>query len=339
VARKPRSRQLDYRPWWRADRGRWFGTIGGKQVDLRTRDYEAAVELLRRLAGVEVVESGPTVAEVVAAFRADQFARAGKAMLATSTAKQRACKGLPPEPLASLPCVTLTGEAVDGWLAGRSDWQSNTRRDHGRTLKQATRWAARVGMIARDPLERWSPPVGRSRRPPLPDGVVLERLLEACPPCLRELLEFLRDTGCRVGEARALEARHVSGDTVTLPDHKTARYGRDREFVVPPRWADRLAELAGIYDTGPLLRNCYGRPWRDAAVSQAVKRARRRAGLPESVVARLLRHRWITRALASGVDVKTCQTQAGHASAKMTLDVYARHSPEAVRDAVRRMAG
>jgi hypothetical protein len=62
------------------------------------------------------VESGPTVAEVVAAFRADQFARASKMVLAASTAKQRACKGLPPEPLASLPCVALTGEAVDGWL-------------------------------------------------------------------------------------------------------------------------------------------------------------------------------------------------------------------------------
>lgn len=48
-----------------------------------------------------------------------------------------------------------------------------------------------------------------------------------------------------------------------------------------------------------------------------------------------LRHSYATALVAEGVDVKTVSSLMGHASAKMTLDVYASSDPNAKREAVK----
>jgi integrase len=299
--------------------------------------FDEVVESLRVMVnrqGGDGVGPAPTVREVVEGYWADCDARVARGVLNVTTARQYRHKGMPPEAVADAPCLQLTPEAVEEWLASRGDWLPITKRDHARVLRQALRWAVRRKVIARDPLDGWKLPVGRARRRPLPESDQLAKLMAACPPCLAELLSFLRDTGCRVGEARAIEAKHLEGDLITLDKHKTERTGRERVIVLPSPWPARLAELAQRHPDGPLLRNCYGKPWQDAAVSQAVKRARRRAGLPESMLARLLRHRWATLACESGADVLAVAQQLGHSSPRITLEVYARARLGHVRNVV-----
>ena len=51
-----------------------------------------------------------------------------------------------------------------------------------------------------------------------------------------------------------------------------------------------------------------------------------------------LRHSYAVAALRSGIDPKTVQNNLGHASAKMTLDVYSKYTDDMGREAADKMA-
>ena len=71
-----------------------------------------------------------------------------------------------------------------------------------------------------------------------------------------------------------------------------------------------------------------------ARVSQALKRALARAGLPASVRFHDLRHAAATEMLAGGVDVPTAAAILGHSRNSVTLDVYGHHRPERLAAAI-----
>jgi integrase len=313
------------KPWWRADRRRWYATLGGRQVDLGP-DHAAAVRALERLLaaarGEAGVERGPTLGDVCGAFLADWERRVQDGQGAPGTlAHYRSVLGLPPD-LERLPAAKLAPGRVDDWLAGQAVGAA-TRRSRGRILKAAVRWAWMRGDLDADPLERWRPPAGRCRRKRLPTEAEVERFVAACGAALRPLVELVRDTGCRPCEARTLAGCHLCGDRAVMSEHKTSRKtGRDRVIWLPGDWPARLADLAAVRVAGPLLRNARGGAWDAKTLSAAFRRARDRAGLPADWVGYGLRHRRISRLLADGVPVAIVAAIAGHANASTTLATY-----------------
>ena len=186
-------------------------------------------------------------------------------------------------------------------------------------------------------------------RPASPDdAVALAKEAEAAAPNdwlgARDLaiLLLLYGAGLRVAEAMALTARVLPlGQAMRV----TGKRGKTR--IVPLVQAVREAinayvalcpyPLAG---DARLFVGAKGGPLNADLVWRAVRGARTRLGLPDSVTPHALRHSFATHLLARGADLRSLQELLGHASLSSTqiytevdaarlLDVYRHAHPRA----------
>lgn len=221
----------------------------------------------------------------------------------------------------------------------------------GRALREAVAW----GRIARNPATAAQPPSASRARPPEMrtwDGATLARFLEYVrderhyPAWL-----FLATTGCRRGEALGLrwsdvdldEGRAVFRQTLTAIAHEiqvttTTKSGKARPIEldqatvaalrgVRARQAEeRLLLGAGYSDHDLVFAQADGSPVHPEYFSMAFDRRVARYKLPR-IRLHDLRHTWATLALSAGVDVKIVSERLGHASAKITWDIYQHVTP------------
>ena len=85
-----------------------------------------------------------------------------------------------------------------------------------------------------------------------------------------------------------------------------------------------------------------GQPLDAARWGYYFRRARKRAGLNDSITFHDLRHFFASVLIASGCSIKQVQMALGHDSARITLDTYAHLMPgdeDKVRDAIDRVVG
>lgn len=156
------------------------------------------------------------------------------------------------------------------------------------------------------------------------------------------ILLLLYGSGLRVGEALSLRAR-------VLPLGQSLRVTgkRNKTRVVPILPAVRDAIAAYVADcpwplTGdvPLFVGAKGGPLNPDLVRRAVRTARNRLGLADSLTPHALRHSFATHLLAGGADLRSLQELLGHASLSSTqiytevdaarlLDVYRHAHPRA----------
>ena len=117
----------------------------------------------------------------------------------------------------------------------------------------------------------------------------------------------------------------------------------DHETVaVLKRWkVDQLEErmLAGsAWEPGEwVFTDQIGRPLRPDSITHRFQRAVGTAGLPDTDV-KGLRHAHATAMLRAGVHPKIVQERLGHASIKVTLDIYSSVLPGMQREAVEQLA-
>jgi integrase/recombinase XerC len=203
-----------------------------------------------------------------------------------------------------------------------------------------------------------SPQLPRTRAPKRPrtlprpaspaDAVALAEEAQAAAPNdwlgARDLaiLLLLYGAGLRVAEAMGLTAR-------VLPLGQAMRVTgkRNKTRIVPLVPAVREAITAYVAlcpyalagDT-PLFVGAKGGPLNPDLVRRAVRGARARLGLPDSVTPHALRHSFATHLLARGADLRSPQELLGHASLSSTqiytevdaarlLDVYRHAHPRA----------
>jgi integrase/recombinase XerC len=156
------------------------------------------------------------------------------------------------------------------------------------------------------------------------------------------ILLLLYGAGLRVAEALSLTAR-------VLPVGASIRVigKRSKSRVVPivPAVAQAIenyARLCPFALTGetPLFLGARGGPLNGDLVRRAVRSARQRLGLPDSLTPHALRHSFATHLLARGADLRALQELLGHASLSSTqiytavdaarlLDVYRHAHPRA----------
>jgi integrase/recombinase XerC len=156
------------------------------------------------------------------------------------------------------------------------------------------------------------------------------------------ILLLLYGSGLRVSEALSLTARDLPiGDTIRVTGK------RSKTRIVPVVKAVR--EAIGDYlrqcpyriaGDSPLFRGARGGPLSADLVRRAVRAARVRLGLPETLTPHALRHSFATHLLARGADLRSLQELLGHASLSSTqiytkvdaahlLDVYRHAHPRA----------
>jgi integrase len=321
------------KPWYRASRDAWYVEVGGKQVRLANgrEGRQEALQAFHRLmvdrtAGRPRAGQPAAAGELILAWLDEQDRRVGRGELSARTRDwyELQLDGLA-EAVGDIPAESLTPEAVFAWLDTKPGRGTTSRHHALATVRAVFRWAATRRKIP-DPLAGLALPPRRQRRETVlaPEQwlTVLDGVRSAG---FRELITFLHATGCRLGEAAQLEARHVDlvAGTATTWRHKTARVtGRPRVIVLPPAALEQLRRLIAARPDGPLFVTEDGSSWTKDAVNCQVRRIRDRAGLGHEFTAHALRHLFGTDALVRGVPVPVVAALMGHSTATTVARWY-----------------
>lgn len=310
------------KPWFRASKGTWYVTLGGRKVSLGVSgraNKRAAVEAWHRLIAVGPApkpepepKAGATVQAVVDAFLADAKGRVRPVIMQFY---ERFCRFFAAEN-GALPADALTLTQVEAW-ARKPTWGSSTRHDALGILATAFRWAERAGMIGSNPLQglRKPPKASRGAKAVI-SAEEHARLCAHADPPFRAFLQLLWLTGARPGEVAALRAEqvdHAQGVAV-LSEHKTAHLGKSRVLFLSP---EALAVIRGLGRAeGLLFPGEAGQPMTAQAIGKRLRRLCVKAGV-RNCTPYGYRHSFASDALAKGVPDAQVAALMGHASTAM----------------------
>ena len=156
------------------------------------------------------------------------------------------------------------------------------------------------------------------------------------------ILLLLYGSGLRVAEAMSLTANVLP---VGRALRVTGKRGKTRVVPVVEAVREAIAAYARacpwpLTGTGPLFVGARGGPLNADLVRRAVRSARQRLGLPDTLTPHALRHSFATHLLAGGADLRSLQELLGHASLSSTqiytqvdaaqlLDIYRHAHPRA----------
>ncbi len=308
-------------PWYRKSHRCWYVWHQGRQVRL-SPDEKETLRLWHRLeAGVWVPEEGGvTLSEVVDAYLEDCKGRQRQSSVGMKRSKLvPLCESMPARFAAS----ALTREIVEKFLEGKKTWGATLRWQLSCYLKACLHWAVRTKMIPSFPLEGWSIPRPKSKRP---DAVVSTdthlALMAVAPEWLKDVLTALHQTGCRPSEALSVAAADHKGDCWVLSEHKTSGKGGAPRVIHLSAVAVALTErLAALHPAGPLFRDGLGERIRNAPLGHRLRRLCCLHGLPH-VYPYAYRHTFATDLLAAGVPDATVAELMGHSGTKILHEHY-----------------
>lgn len=219
---------------------------------------------------------------------------------------------------------------LESWLEAMPV-AGTTKVNRNRMVQTAFNWAAKKGLIARNPVRDVD--VGDSAvRRNLTDAEY-EQAFAACPPHFRDELTFLRLSGARPGEMAnadwsdvTIDDASLTGD-VLLDEHKTAdKTGKPRIVAFGRELAERLLERRRRFfpglQNGPIFLNSHGKRWTIGAWGRVWRKIRRKAGLPADAFLYGVRHAFGTRLVKAGVPMRTIAHLMGHASVQTTERNY-----------------
>jgi integrase len=253
--------------------------------------------------------------------------------------------------LGNTPIARVTPAQVREFVNGLKVERRNVTQFLGKLFNSAVE----EGLITVSPLKRAKvkrPSVAQKDIEPLSVAEV-ERLVEAAREgsadprsgseqdalCIR-LGAF---TGLRGGEVAGLRVQDIDVAACTIHVRRnvtTTSAGRQvgepktkastRKITVACSLVEALAEWIEANPPGPdgfIFRTSHGNRISSYTLSRATQRAAERAGL-RPVSFHDLRHACASMLIHAGADVKTLQHYFGHASARITLDVYGHLMPQ-----------
>lgn len=174
------------------------------------------------------------------------------------------------------------------------------------------------------------------RAPEILSGTEVDRLLRAAPSIKhRAVFTLLYGAGLRIAELLALTPADIDSRRMVLHVRNT-KARRDRILPLSPRALQTLRDYwKQCRPQSPWLfpgKNRHHQMTR-TAVSIAIRRAARNAGIRKRVYPHLLRHTFATHLLELGTDLRTVQILLGHRSLSSTA--HYTHLTEARRLALR----
>lgn len=231
-------------------------------------------------------------------------------------------------------------------------------RSSRRVLSQALRHATRIDLLLRNPVERVPAPkpIEHKAQTWTPDQMRAFLANSRDDPVWGDLWRVLAVTWIRFGEAAALTWGDIDFATHTLHITKTTKQNEAKIVMTgTPKTAHSTRTIAlsdvmiGILrtrrqfafdptDTGlifPGVRS--GSFLNNASANNALRRACRKAGVPE-ITPHELRHNGGSVAFMNGIDIKVISERMGHASVKLTYDLYTHLSDAHHRAAARQIA-
>ena len=165
-----------------------------------------------------------------------------------------------------------------------------------------------------------------------------KRLITACDPEFRPMVEAALATGCRYGELCAVEVQDFDPDAETL-SIRQPKSGRARKVYLAADGVKLFKRLsAGRTGIEPLLRDNSGLRFGKSRQDRPMKEACARAKVKPAIGFHGLRHTYASLLVKSGVPMKYVAEALGHASTAMTEKHYAGLVPSHVADTIRKHA-
>ncbi len=283
-------------------------------MDLRGRDQPVAAWLdhLR-------VERGLSE-NTLAAYENDL-----RKLAAFAEGKRRALLSLEQGELAEF-IASLRGQGLSARSQGR----------HVHSLRGFFRFAAREGLVSRDPTENLRPPKSARALPRYLTPAQVDALLAAPdvtdPLGLRDraILEVMYATGLRASELIGLEAANVDMELGVVRKERLVPLGREAR-----RWLRRYAAdvRGGMAKARPVRALFVSR--RGGALSRMglwgiVRRHALGAGVARILTPHVLRHSFASHLLERGADLRALQAMLGHADIS-TTQIYTHVTRERLR--------
>jgi integrase len=324
--------------------GKWRARYRDSAAKEHAKHFDRKGEAERWLASMQVsLDRGewvdPSLSRITLRERAGVWLR-GLAHLKPST-RQRYASIVSQHVLpkwGDVPLAKVNHGEVVAWVGTltRNGAAPSTVRQTYRVLALILDLAVRDGRLPRNPALGVKLPVPEQAEKRILTHKQVASLADACRPPYDLVVLVLSYTGVRWGELAALRVLDVD-----LPARRlhvirsmtevngravlgTPKSGKGRDVPVPTFLLDRLAtHIEGKQATDLLFTSPHGGVLRNNNFRRNDFDATVRAvGLGE-LTPHELRHTAASLAIAAGANVKAVQRMLGHASAAMTLDIYA----------------
>jgi len=363
MPREPKAWFNKQTGWWSTDiAGKRHKLVPGKRGDERRKTptqeaTDALSKLLAECALNPTVEAGPAVQTVPSVI--DEYLDVGcrdneprtftekKALLNRFARRYRDKRA-----------VDLIPLDLEKWLREHPEWKSDDYRAKVCTTVHACfNWAASRGLLgknARNPMANFTVAGGNRRRPMTASE--FRRVWgqsrngkktgawRTSGRRLREVLFFMKVSGARPKEIRDLQWTDIDTNLgiARLERHKTSKKTRKARIIplIAPvvRLLESLARRDGAQ--GAVFKTTRGGPWARNSLAQKFKRLRDKVGVPEDASLYGLRHRFGTRALLHGVDLKTLSNLMGHSRVQTTEHyLHTAEEYDHLREAMERVSG
>lgn len=161
------------------------------------------------------------------------------------------------------------------------------------------------------------------------------RLLNACRPDFRPLVQAGLLTGCREGELLALQARDYDASSATLLIHES-KSGKPRRVPLTGEGVSLFESLTAGRDPGAtLFSRANGLPWHRVAVIRAMQEACAGARIEPPATFYTLRHTYASHLVQAGTPLLFVASALGHRDARMVEKHYGHFAPSHVADTIR----
>ena len=165
-----------------------------------------------------------------------------------------------------------------------------------------------------------------------------KRLINACDPDFRLLVQAALETGSRLGELVALQVHDFNPDSGTLAIRQS-KSGKSRHVVLTDEGSAFFRQLcAGHPGSATMLLRADGQPWGRAQQSPLMAAACERAKITPAINFHGLRHTWASLAVMGGMPLMVVAKNLGHRDTRMVEMHYGHMAPNYVADAVREHA-
>jgi integrase len=161
------------------------------------------------------------------------------------------------------------------------------------------------------------------------------RLINACDPEFRPLVEAALQTGCRYGELCRLTVADFNPDSGTLAVRQS-KSAKSRHVVLTDEGATLFTRLTvGRAGHELILVKLNGEAFRKSHQARPMADAVARAKITPAISFHILRHTWASLAVMANVPLMVVARNLGHADTRMVEKHYGHLAPSYVAEAIR----
>lgn len=161
------------------------------------------------------------------------------------------------------------------------------------------------------------------------------RLVNACPPALRNLVRGALMTGARYSELCRLAVRDINLDARSAAIRES-KGGKPRHLALTDEGVALFRSLVtGRASNASVFLRDDGEPWKPAQATRPITEACRGASIAPAIGFHVLRHTYASTLAMNGVPMGVIAAQLGHADTRITEKHYAHLAPSYVADTIR----